>query len=318
MAISLAVLCPLSARTQQSKVHRIGFLANDPTIPNQPAGQAFLDGLRESGFIEGKNILINRRFAEGKPDKYAGLISELISGDPEVIVTSSGDAAYAAKQATKSIPIVMLNVPDPIGRGIVASLARPEGNITGLVQEESPEIAGKRMEFLKDAVSGVSRIAVLTDPESENSDAQWQQLELVAPALNLTMRSVVARRADQFEGVFKGLEEERPEALFVGSGLNFTNRSLIMGLALKSRLPTMSNFKESTQAGGLMSYGSNRLDSFHGAAIYVAKILKGAKPSELPIEQPTKYELVSNLKTAKALNLEIPRSLQLLADDVIE
>jgi putative ABC transport system substrate-binding protein len=313
------VAWPLVAHAQQpNKVYRIGFIANDPTIPTQPVWSAFLDGLRENGFSEGKNIIVERRFAEGMRDRYAVLVTELLNLGVDILVTSA-EATYAAKDATKTVPIVMLNVTDPVGYGLVASLAHPGGNITGLVQDDSTEIAAKRMQFLKDAIPGVSGVAVLTDPDLTYNKGQWQQLQLAAPALNLTLRSVVARRPSDIESIFAGFAQDRPDALFVtGSGFFFAYRRRIMDLALANRLPAMSNFRESTEAGGLMSYGNNRVEAFRGAAIYVAKILRGTKPHDLPVEQPTKYELVINLKTAKVLNLEIPRSLQLLADEVIE
>jgi putative ABC transport system substrate-binding protein len=311
---------PVAARAQQpGKIYRIGFLANDPTIPKQPAGQAFVDGLRESGFIESKNILIEWHFAEGRIDRFPGLARELTQLGVDVIVSSTIEATAAVKQATDTIPIIMLNVTDPVGYGLVRSLAHPGTNVTGLVQDDSAEIAAKRMQLLKDAVPGASVAAVLIDPDFPYDKAQLHQLQLAAPTLNLTLRPAIARQAGEFESVFAGFEQDRPDVLFVAAnGLNFTNRRLIMELAIKSRLPAMSNFRESTQAGGLMSYGNNRIEAYHGAAIYVGKILKGAKPAELPVEQPTKYDLVINLKTAKALNLEIPRSLLLIADELIE
>jgi putative ABC transport system substrate-binding protein len=315
-----AVAWPLVARAQQpGKLYRIGFLANDPTIPAQPAGKAFLDGLRESGFIEGKNIIIERRFAEGKRDRYADLVAELMRLEVDVIVTSATSATLAAKRATTKIPVVMLSVRDPLGQGIVASLAHPEGNITGLSQDDSAEIAAKRMQLLKDTVPQTAQVAVLLNPDLPYVQAQWQQLALAAPSLKVTLRQLVARHAGELEGAFTAIGQDRPDALFViSSELNFVNRGLIMELAAKSRLPSMSSIREYAEAGGLLSYGYVRPDSFRRAAIYVGKILKGAKAADLPIEQPTKYELVINLKTAKSLNLEIPRPLLLIADEVIE
>ena len=315
-----AAAWPLAARAQQAgKVYRIGFLANDPTIPTTAAGTAFRNGLREGGLVENDNILIDWRFAEGRADRYAELAATLVRLRMDLIVASSGPSAIAAKQATKTIPIVMLNVTDPVGQGIVASLAHPGGNITGVVEDETAQIAAKRLQLLKDAVPQIAKVAVLMDPDSTGDQQQWRQLEFAARSLNLMLRPVVARRASDFERAFAEIERDRPNALFVAnSGLNTTNRVVIMELAAKSRLPAMSNFKETTELGGLMSYGSNRLDRYRSAAIYVGKILKGAKPGDLPVEQPIKYELVINLKTAHALNLEIPRSLLLIADEVIE
>jgi putative tryptophan/tyrosine transport system substrate-binding protein len=236
----------------------------------------------------------------------------------DVIVTSANAATLAAKRANATIPIVMTGVNDPVGQGIVASLAHPEGNITGLAQDDSAEIAAKRMQLLKDAVPRAAQVAVLMDRDLPYDQAQWQQLELAAYPLNVKLRRVVVRHASELEGAFRAIEQDLPDALFViQSELNFVNRARIAELAGKSHLPTMSGWREWTEAGGLMSYGFVRADSFHRAAIYVAKILKGV-PADLPVEQPTKYELVINLKCARSLNLEIPRPLLLIADEVIE
>jgi len=311
---------PLATPAQQAgKIYRIGFLANDPTIPTQPAAQAFLDGLRENGFVEGKNIIIESRFTEAKPDRYDTLAAELVRLKVDVLVTSAEAATLAAKRATTKIPIVMLSVNDPVGQGIVASLAHPGGNITGVIQDDSAEVAAKRLQFLKDAIPHVAQVTVLLNQDLRYAQLQWQQLELVAPSLNVTVRRLGVRQASEFEGAFAAIGRDRPDALFVaGSSVNFVNRRLIAEFAAKSRLPTMSYLREITEVGGLMSYATARVDRFRRAAIYVAKILKGAKPADLPVEQPTKYELVINLKTARSLNLEIPRDLLLVADEVIE
>jgi putative tryptophan/tyrosine transport system substrate-binding protein len=317
---SIAASWPLAARAQQAgKIYRIGFLANDPTIPTQPAYQAFLDGLRESGFIEGKNIIIERRFAEGALDRNANLVAELIRLQVDVLVTSANPATLAAKRATTKIPVVMMNVSDPVGQGLVASLAHPGGNITGVIQDDSAEITAKRMQFLKDAIPSAAQVAVLMDPDFPYAQAEWQQLELAARSLKVRLRQLVARHANELEGAFAAIARDRPDALVVTiSPLSFPHRQRIIELATKSGLPTMSPFREYPEAGGLMSYGNVRVDRFRSAATYVGKILKGAKPADLPIEQPTKYELVINLKTARSFNLEIPRDLLLVADEVIE
>jgi putative ABC transport system substrate-binding protein len=275
--------------------------------------------LRESGFIEGTNIIIERRFAEGRTDRYAELVAELVRLNVDLILTSADTATLAAKRATTTIPIVMMNVSDPVGQGIVASLAHPEGNITGVIQDDSAEITAKRMQLLKDAVPHASQVAVLIDPDIPYAQAEWQRLEVAARSLNVKLRQLVARRASELESAFAAIAQERPDVLLVTiSPLNFPYRRRIIELATKSRLPTMSPFREYPEAGGLMSYGNVRVDRFRTAAIYVGKILKGAKPADLPVEQPTKYELVINLKTARSLNLEIPRDLLLVADEVIE
>jgi putative tryptophan/tyrosine transport system substrate-binding protein len=316
-----AVAWPLAARAQQAgKTYRIGFLANDPTIPTQPAGQAFLEGLRESGFIEGKNIIIERRFAEGRLDRYADLAAELVHLGVDVIVTSSNAETLAAKRATAKIPIVMMNVYDPVRQGIVASLAHPGENVTGIVIDDSAEISARRLQLLRDAVPGVSRIAVLTNPDEPFAAYEWSALEMAAQSLHMTLRSIEVRGANEYQGAFDSLARERADALFLAgsNSLNFTNRRLITELAAKHRIPIASSFRETTELGGLMSYSSVRADRFRHAAIYVGKILKGANPADLPVEQPNKYELVINLKTAQSLNLDIPRDLLLVADEVIE
>jgi putative tryptophan/tyrosine transport system substrate-binding protein len=315
-----AAFLPLAARAQRAgKIYRIGFLANDPTLPEQPAGQAFLDGLRESGFVEGKNIIIERRFAEGRSDRYAELVDNLLQAGVDLLVTSSNDATRAAKRANTKIPVVMMNVLDPVGQGLVASLAHPGGNITGVIQDDSAEIAAKRLQLLKDAVPQISQVAVLTNLDEMYSDVEWKALELAAQTLHITLHAVTVRRVSEFESAFDRVTRERLDAVFVTtSNLHFTHRKLIMELAAKSRLPAMSNFREATEVGGLMSYSSVRIDRFRSAAIYVGKILKGTKPADLPVEEPTKYELIINLKTARLLNLEISRPLLLIADDVIE
>jgi len=315
-----AAAWPLAARAQQSgKIYRIGFLAGDPGIPAQPSGRAFLDGLREGGFIEGKNIILERRFSEGRLDRYSELVEELVRLRVDVLVTSANEATLAAKRANTKFPVVMMNVTDPLGYGIVASLAHPEGNITGLVQDDSAEIAAKRIQLLKDAIPSVAHVAVLMDPDLQDQQAQWQQLERAALSLNVRLRQLVTRQPSELEAGFAAITRDRPDAVFViNNPINFVHRRFIAELAAKSRLPTIAALKEFTETGALMSYGSVRVESFRRAGIYVSKILQGAKPADLPVEQPTKYELVINLKTARSLNLEIPRDLLLVADETIE
>ena len=310
----------LTARAQQAgRVYRIGFLANDPTIPAQPEGRAFLDGLRESGFIEGKNIIVERRFAEGRSDRYSELMTELVRLAPDVILTSSNEATLAAKRVNTKIPIVMVNVSDPIRLGIITSLAHPGGNITGVISEDSAQLAPKRLQLLKDGVPQISKLAVLLNPDNPYDADEWAALELGARSLRIALQSFEARQVSEYERAFDRMTGERPDALYVAAnGLNFTHRQLIMSLAAKSRLPAVSGFKEVTEAGGLMSYSSDRIDRYRHAAIYVGKILNGTTPGDLPAEMLTKYELVINLKTARALNLEISRDVLLVADEVIE
>ena len=315
-----AAAWPLAAQAQKpGKVYRIGFLANDPAIPMQPAGQAFVDGLREGGFIEGGNTVIERRFAEARPDRYAELVAELMQLDVDVLVVSSDEATLAAKRATTKISIVMMNASDPVAQGVVASLAHPGGNITGVTLDDSPEIVAKRMQFLKDAIPRAAKVAVLTGSDVPYRQVEWQELALAARSLNVMLRRFVVHQALELEQSFAEMESERPDVLLLtATSFNFVHRRRIIELAAKSRLPTMAAFREFPEAGALMSYCSVRADRFRHAAMYVAKILKGAKPADLPVEQPTKYELVINLKTARSLNLEVPRDLLLIADEVIE
>jgi putative tryptophan/tyrosine transport system substrate-binding protein len=312
---------PLIVLAQQNeKVYRIGFLANDPTIPQQPAGQAFLDGLREGGFVEGKNIIIERRFTEGRPDRYPDFAEELVRLGVDVMVVSSDPAILATTQASKTIPIVMVNAVDPVAEGIVPNLAHPGGNVTGLTQDDSAKMAAKRMQLIKDSIPHATKVAVLINPDLPYEQAQWKQLTLAVQPLNVTLRLMPVRQPREIESAFTEIRSDRPDALFVGTGegFEFALRRVIVELATKDKLPVMSNFKETTEVGGLMSYGASRIDLWRRAAIYTSKILKGSKPGDLPIEQPVTYELVINLKTAKALNLEIPRNLLLVADEVIE
>ena len=314
-----AAAWPLVARGQQpKKVYRIGFLANDPTIPTTSAGQAFLAGLRESGFVEGDNIVIERRFAEGMADRYPKLIAELIELNPDVLITSAIPATMAAKRATNSIPIVMLNVADPLKEGIIANLAHPSGNVTGLAQSATMEIMTKRIQLLKDAMPSVSKVGVLVSPQ----DIQQEEVELLESAahdLHIDVQFLTAQTAEGISRAFSQLSQQRPDAIFVLNGAAaLTHRKLITDLAATSGLPVISGFREVTDAGGLLSYGADRTDLFRRAATYVAKILNGAKPGDLPVEQPAKYELVINLRTVKSLKLEIPPGLLARADEVIE
>jgi len=315
-----AAAWPLAASAQQpGKVYRIGFLANDPTIPTTSAGHAFLEGLREKGFVEGKNIVIERRFAEGKIDILSNLAAELVRLDLDLIVASSASAALAAKKATQKIPIVMMNVTDPVTLGIVSRLGSGQGNLTGLINDVSAEITGKRLQLLKDAVPKISRIAVLMNPEAPSDKSQWEVLERAAPSLGVALQAFPVRQGSEFADAFIKMSRERPDALLgVNNGVNLTYRRVIVAFAAEHRLPAMYAFADVTRDGGLMSYGASRADIFRRAATYVAKILNGAKPADLPIEQPTKFELVINMRTAKALGVTIPPSVLLRADEVIQ
>jgi putative tryptophan/tyrosine transport system substrate-binding protein len=315
-----AAIWPPTARAQQAEpVRRIGFLGNDPAIPAQTIGRAFLEGLREGGFIEGKTVVVERRFTEGRRERYHDLAEELVGLRLDVIVGSSEPAVLALQRATKTVPIVMLNVQDPIASGLVTSLASPGGNITGLTFEASTEITGKRLELLKKAAPRIRRVAVLMNPDIAADQAQWQELQRVALTLGVTVEVFALRGADELQKALEGIIHERLDALYaVSNGLILIARKSIINFAAANGLPAIYTFAELVADGGLMSYGANRRDLYRRAGLYAARILHGAKPTELPIEQPTKFELLINLTTAKALGITIPPTVLALADEVIE
>ena len=310
---------PLAAGAQQRpKTARIGFLSLSPgptpTMDISP-------GLRELGWIEGQNLAIEYRWAANREDQLPALAVELVRLKVDVIVTSSTPSAQAAKRATTTIPIVMTFVADPVGSGLVASLARPGGNITGLTTLAQGLVA-KRLELLKAVVSGSTRMAVLWHPGALGERAMRDMVEetqVAGRTLGLQLQFFEARRADDVEQAFSAMKEARVAGLLVfPNPMLFEARSSIAAHAEKSRLPTVYPWREAASVGGLMSYSTNFPDMYRRAATYVDKILKGAKPADLPIEQPTTFELVLNLKTAKALGLTIPQSLLQRADQVIE
>jgi putative ABC transport system substrate-binding protein len=313
---------PLAARAQQAgKVPRIGFLSLN-LAPNRHLHKAFRQGLRDLGYVEGGNIVIEHRDAGGKVEGLPALAAELVALKVDVIVTGGGTAsALAAKQATTTIPIVFASAPDPVGDGLVASLARPGGNVTGLSNLNS-ELVGKCLEQLKQAVPGVGRVAVLWQPgfmDKRTDKDMLKAADVAARALRVRLQVVGARGPADIEGAFSEITRARADALTVlSSAMLFTERRRLVDLAAKNRLPVAYAQREFVEAGGLMAYGPNLADLFRRAASYVDKILKGAKPADLPVEQATKFELVINLKTAKALGLTIPPSLLLRADQVIE
>jgi putative ABC transport system substrate-binding protein len=315
-----AAAWPLAARAQQGgKRPRIGFLANDPTISTERVGKSFLEGLREHGFVEGENITIERRFAEGVLARSSELASGLVRLNVSLIVASGTNNAVAAKEATKTIPIVMVNVFDPIGMGIVDSLGSPGGNITGLSNHVSPDMAGKRLQLLMEVIPGISRLAVFRNPDFSSDQAQWDFLAGVAPPLNVKLQALSIRDRSELEMAFATIRRDRPDALFgLYNAQTLIFRKLIVDFAANERLAAMYPLAELVEAGGLMSYGASRTDLFRRAAGYVAKILNGTDPAGIPIEQPTKFELVINLKTARAIGLTIPPTLIASADEVIE
>ena len=320
---ALGILSTLSAEAQQpAKVPRIGVLvpwpAPTPAAPS-PLLEAFRQGLRELGHVEGQNIAIEYRWAEGKFERLPGLAAELVGLNVDVIVTSHTRAIEATKRATSQIPIVMAAAGDPVGMGLVASLARPGGNITGL-SLLAPELAGKRLELLKETLPRLSRVAVLWNSANVAMRYTFREAQVAARVLGLTFQSLeVQGNPEDFERVFSTIPRERPDGLFVTLD-PFTSlyRRRIAELAIKHRLPAIYEIREYVDAGGLMSYGPSVRDMWRRAATFVDKILKGAKPADLPVEQPTRFELVINLKTAKALGLTIPQSVLIRVDKIIE
>jgi len=321
VALGLGILAaPLAAHGQPpAKIPRIGYLVLAPlTDPPSPERAAFLEGLRELGYVEGKTVAIEYRSAAWNAELLPDLAEELVRLKVDVIVTGGGGALPdAARQATKTIPIVVAASADPVGIGLVASLARPGGNITG-TSLMAPELGSKRLELLKEAVPRTSRVAVLWHPRGAGR-LEWQQTEAAARRLGVALQSYEVRNADDLARTLEGMSRQPPErAAFLFDPLTSGYRVIISDFALKNRLPTIFGAREFAAAGGLMSYGPNIPELFRRAAVYVDKILKGAKPRDLPIEQPTKFELIVNLKTAKALGLTIPPSVLIRADQVVQ
>jgi putative ABC transport system substrate-binding protein len=312
---------PLAAEAQQAaKIARIGYLTGS-LATGAHLHEAFRQGLRDLGYVEGRNVVIEYRSAEGKYERLPALAADLVALKVDVIVVTSTPAALAAKQATRTIPIVLAWAGDPVGSGLVTSLARPGGNVTGLSML-APELVGKRLELLTQAVPGVSRVAALWHPgdlpERTEKD-MLKEADVAARALGVRLQVVEARGPEDFDRAFSDMTRARADAVIVQStNVFFIERRRLVDLAAKNRLPAMYLTREFVDAGGLMSYGPNVPDLFRRAATYVDKILKGATPGDLPVEQPTKFELVINLKAAKALGLTIPPSLLQRADEVIQ
>jgi putative ABC transport system substrate-binding protein len=301
-------LCVPAEAQQPTKIPRIGYLSNNDPASESARAEAIRLALRERGYIEGQNIAFEYRYAEGKYDRLPEFAAELVSLKVDIIVVAGGVIPLrAAKNATKTIPIVMVGTGlDPVKAGLVESLARPGGNITGLTNL-GPELGGKQLELFKEAVPKLVRVAVLYDPAIQGSVLEVKEvLPVAARALRLTVHPWEVRAADDFDRVFAAVNKERPGGLYVtGGGLMSANQKRIVSFALKSRLPSMYQGKEAVDAGGLMSYGAELADSYRRVAYYVEKILKGAKPADLPVEQPTKFEFVINLKTAKQIGVKI-------------
>ena len=321
-SLAIGILAvPRAAHAQSGrKVYRIGILGLGRTsdmVGSQPPGgpsiQALLRGLRELGYVYGEHFVTEPRGAEGRPERYPNLAAELVHLQVDVIV-APGPMLAALKQATSTIPVVMAGVNDPVGEGLVQSIGHPGGNFTGL-SLQSVETTGKRLELLKELVPTAAVVAVLWDRTVLRS---WQMAEVAAREQGWKLLSVEVRDPGELEGAFRAATDARVGALFVMGGLAFPHRRRIIELAARSRLPAMYTLRDYVEAGGLISYGADVNEMWHRAASYVDRILKGTKPADLPVEQPTKFELVINLKTAKTLGLTIPQTLLLRADQVIE
>jgi ABC-type uncharacterized transport system substrate-binding protein len=319
LALGLTVMSVAAEAQQAGKVWRIGFLFFGAPGPSAEV-DAFRQGLRDLGYIEGQNATIEYRFAGGQVERLPELASELARLKVDVSVASNTPSAMAAKAATSTIPIVFAVVADAVGAGLISNFARPGGNITGLTSISS-ELSGKRLELLKEVAPNASRLAVLYNPSDRSNVLMLKQLQESARVLGLTVHPLEVRAPGDFGGAFAAMSRERDSVLFVAAGvltLEHRNRKALVDRATKSRIPAMWGHRQFVEAGGLISYAVNFYDQLRRAAIYVDKILKGAKPGDLPVEQPTRYELVINLTAAKTLGLSIPQSLLLRADEVIQ
>jgi putative ABC transport system substrate-binding protein len=318
LMLGMAILgVPLGTNAQQpARVPRIGILTLAASMP--PTFEAFRQGLRELGYVEGQDIALEYRFAQERADRLPALAADLVRMKVEVIVTQSTQAALAAKHATHTIPIVMAVVGDPVTAGLVASLARPGGNVTGLTLYGT-ELSGKRLELLKEVAPRATLVAVIRNVTHPNALGFFEETEAAARSLNLRLQSVEVRSPADLDAAFNAVARARPSALItLADNMLVDNRTRIVEFAAQSRLPGIFPEREWADAGGLMAYGPNIASNFRRAAAFVDKILKGAKPGDLPVEQPTKYELVINLKTAKALGLTMPQSILIRADEVIQ
>jgi putative ABC transport system substrate-binding protein len=317
LSLMLFALCvPAQAQQPPGKLARIGYLGNERTTPVTPREEAFFQGLREQGWIEGQNLVVERRYWQNRVDRLPALADELVRLKLDVIVTTSGTAALAAKKATKTIPIAMTASADAVTQGLVASLARPGGNVTGLTNI-TPDLIGKQLELLKEAFPKTSRVAVLSCPSSGGTvgDKRKSETEAAARALNVRVKIFEVSGPEKVESALRAATRDRAEAIFVADCTVIPPSTI--DLIAKIKLPAIYSTARFAEAGALMVYGPNGIDLARRAAIYVDKILKGAKPADLPVEQPTKFELIVNLKTAKQIGLTIPPNVLARADRVI-
>lgn len=321
IAAGLLLAMPCASGAQQPvKVARIGFLALD--LAGNPRGtESFVQGLRELGYVAGRNVVVEYRDAERRLERFPALAAELVALNVDVIVAPSVVASQAAREATRTIPIVFAGVADPVSDGLVASLGRPGGNVTGLANL-SPELIGKRLQLLKEAVPGTTRVAILWQPDSgmERTDrATLEDADVAAKALSVQVRVIDVRVPAELEQAFTKIASERANALLVlGTPMFYTERQRLVGLAERNKLPAMYTSRPFVDAGGLMAYGASLDDLLRRSATYVDKLLKGAKASDLPVERPTKFEFIVNAKTAKALGLTIPHSVLGRADAIVQ
>jgi len=320
LATVLLATAPPAEAQSQAKIPRIGYVSGTGDSSNPgPYVEALRQGLRDLGYVEGKNFVIEYRGAEGKPDRTPSLVTELVQLKVDVLVVPTALSIFAAKQATKTIPIIMVTQVDPIATGLIDSLAHPGGNITGLATLQR-DLSGKRLELFAEVVPGLSRVGVLRNPDESPGAMGFKDYEAAARALKIRLQSLDVRGVNpDLDGAFREAVKERVNGVItITNNPLFRNSKRITDLALKNRLPSMYEGSTWVEAGGLMSYSANELEIFRRAATYVDKILKGTKPADLPVEQPTKFEFVINLKTAKALNLTIPQSVLFRADKVIK
>ncbi len=318
LALGVGVLAPFASFAQQQKVYRVGFLGNSTAALEANLVEPFREGLRDFGYVEGKNVLIEYRWAEGRYERFPGLVEELIASKVDVIVTAGTPATLAVKKTTTSVPLVMVAVGDPVGTGIIPSLSRPGGNITGLTSI-AQELEGKRLELLREVIPGVSHIAVLWNVASPVQAIQEKAVQAAAQVLRMKVLSLGVRTEKEIDAALAAIVRERPGALLVlADRLFLHHRARIMDFAAQHRLPGVHAYRELVEAGGLMSFGPSYADMHRRAAYFVDRILKGAKPADLPVERPATFELVINMKAAKALGLTIPPSVLLRVSEVIQ
>ena len=318
--VTLRVLITPSATQAQQIGHvpRVGYLGTSSASLEPELVRAFREGLRDHGYVEGQNLLIEYRWAEGNDQRFPDLAADLVKLKVDIILTAGTPAALAAKRATQTIPIIMAVAGDPVGTGLVSSLARPGGNLTGLTAMV-PDLEGKRLEMLREVFPKLAKLVVLLNSANSLTAIQWEQTKISAKALGIQLQPIEVQRRDDFKNAFARVARQRPDAItMVADRFLLAHRTQIVDFVAKTRLPAMYPYREFVVAGGLMSYAPSYEDLFRRSATYVDKILRGAKPGDLPVEQPTKFELILNLRAAKAIGLKIPPSLLQRADQIID